>query len=133
MKVLFLDFDGVLHATAGRAFVHVPALAAALIGHEIGIVITSSHRIHQPIAHMIDRLGELGPLVVGVTPVIGSGENRQREIESWAKEHGVEDFLVLDDDARLFDPIWPPLILCNSQNGIDVSLIDIVKAWLSVT
>lgn len=24
MKTLFLDFDGVLHATNGRAFVHVP-------------------------------------------------------------------------------------------------------------
>ena len=45
MRVLFLDFDGVLHAVNGKAFVHVEALAAVLSGHEdVKIVITSSHR-----------------------------------------------------------------------------------------
>ena len=130
-RILFLDFDGVLHATAGPAFVYVEALAAMLHGHDdVRIVITSSHRIYQSMVHMIEKLGPLAGPVIDATPVIDGGRSRQREIECWLDHRGIDDFRVLDDDPRLFDKDWPPLILCDSRFGLNKPVIDLLKIWL---
>ena len=131
MRVLFLDFDGVLHATNGPAFVHVQALAAALQGcDDVKIVITASARIHQAMVNMIPNIWDLAGRVVDITPVINNGVSRQREIEWWLNRPGIIDYRVLDDDARLFDKDWPPLILCDSRFGLNKPVIDLLKIWL---
>ena len=130
MRTLFLDFDGVLHAANGPAFTHAPLLADVLRGHAVQIVITSSWRINQAMVDMVARLGPLACPVVDTTPVIGNGSDRQREIECWRDGHYAEDFRVLDDDARLFEPGWPPLILCDGSTGLNQPAIDMLRAWL---
>ena len=131
VKTLFLDFDGVLHPVEGKAFVHVPVLAAALEGHDVQIVVTSSFRIHQPLDHILTHLGPLGPRVVGTTPLIDRGKSRQHEIDAWIAGYGVEDYRVLDDDSRLFTEKWAPLILCDGRKGLDKYVIDLLMLWLN--
>jgi hypothetical protein len=61
-RVIFLDFDGVLHATVGpasamRQFVWLPALLGLLEPHEdVRLVVHASARQNSPEAFLRDRL-----------------------------------------------------------------------------
>ncbi|MHB1665944.1 HAD domain-containing protein [Thiomonas sp.] len=121
--VLFLDFDGVLHALDGAEdFRHVPLLATVIAPHAVDLVITSSWKIGYALDEMVERLGPvLGARVVGITPEVrpfASGY-RQREVEAWqeASHRRTAHWLALDDDPQLFDPDCPNLLLCDGRTG----------------
>lgn len=135
-KLLFLDFDGVLHPTNfawESPFNRVSLLEEALSKSSLGIVISSSWRF----THSIERLGNLLPSsisksIIGITgaPVIGK-HPRFQEIQIYLGIHGQADWRALDDSYWEFPYPCPELIRCNPNTGLsDKQLIELRK-WLS--
>ncbi len=135
-KLLFLDFDGVLHsgnANSEQRFARAPALEEALGTHRCGIVISSSWRFH----HSFDALELLLPASLRArlegrtgNPVIGR-HARYQEIRAWLSGSGGRDWRALDDSTFEFPEICPRLIACNGATGLGVKQVEAIKAWLA--
>lgn len=126
-RALFLDFDGVLHATHGRAdvmreFVWLPILLKLIEHHQdVYLVVHASARRTSSAEFIGTRLElsnvGLAHLYAGVTP---AKFDRWASIQAWLAEHpAVESYRILDDQAGEF-PSPPPaeLILCNPTLGL---------------
>ena len=144
--VLFLDFDGVLHperCTIDLYFCKLPLLEAWLRQHPlIDVVVSSSWR--EP--HSLDVLREffaedVQPRVIDVTPVVSGAEwaqadgelipvrfEREAEIQRWlhASDQPWRAWAALDDQASLFRPFCPNLVVCNRTVGLTKHELDLV-------
>jgi len=120
MKVIFLDFDGVINSTSwvpdadDQPHLSIPWYAAGLdpdlvaLVNEIiertgaQVVVSSSWRQGATLEWLQEVLEEVGFLgdVIGATPRI-SYNQRASEIQAWLAGHGedVEQFVILDDYA----------------------------------
>lgn len=135
MRVLFLDFDGVLHAgpnveAATSHWCWLPALSQALARHEdVRIVVHSTWRHEYDLDELRELLGRLGERIIGATPAAP----RFQSIEMWLADHPeVSTFRILDDDAAEFYPRPAELILCDPAKGItDPSARQHLLAWLA--
>jgi len=145
-RVLFLDFDGVLHpprAIAGarppltpaqirsgwpNTFEHLALLASLLAGHDnVGVVVSSSWRLYLKEPELAELLASIDPHFAGA---VGHGA-RDEAIRAYVTEHSIEDFVILDDVQKFFPSDWPQLILCNSALGIsDAAVQQKLQAWL---
>ena len=135
MRVLFLDFDGVLHPGPDAQpheiapFAWLPALAHLLRQHpEVGVVVHSNWRLGHDADELRAFLGPLGERFLGAT---GAGE-RYASILDWLRTHEAVDCCILDDDAREFpDPPPAELILAPTHAGIgDEETQRRVRGWL---
>lgn len=136
-KLLFLDFDGVLHPTqltSESPFNRVHLLEDALLNQEIGIVISSSWRF----THNLERLSKLLPgsisnQIIGTTgsPVIGK-HPRFCEISNYIKINGPSNWRALDDSYWEFPSPCPQLIRCNPNTGVTEKQVKEIKQWLSM-
>jgi len=134
-RILFLDFDGVLHpnhASEEHYFVRLPVLEKALSAGDCNIVISSSWRFH----HSFDAMKKRFPLplrkrIVGCTgeAVIGRYA-RYREIQDYVLSHGGVDWRTLDDSAFEFPERCESLILCDGAFGIAQRQASAVERWL---
>ena len=135
-KILFLDFDGVLHpslAAADQYFCRMPLLEQALGSGFCEIVISSSWRFH----HSFDKLRGQFPdsikgLVVGRTgeAVIGQRYARHQEIAEYLATRPIADWRALDDSAFEFPEKCAQLILCNASVGFAETQEAALGAWL---
>lgn len=138
VKLLFLDFDGVLHPNFSpreRLFCHVDALMGALqAARECpAVVVSSSWRFQRPVDELLGFLPEpLRDIVVGVTPEVEPGRlQRHREILAYLRSvQGTPDWRALDDERIGFPDDCRELILCNGKTGLGPSAIDCLSAWL---
>ena len=153
-RVIFLDFDGVLHppkAIAGakppltptqiragwpQTFQHLPLLAQLLQGHaDVGVVVSSSWRLFLSEQELAELLHPIKDWYVGA--LNRRFTQRDEAIIQWLSEHNVADYVVLDDIPRFFTGYpsqWPQLILCNSALGVaDRDVLRQLKAWLTST
>ncbi|WP_416761836.1 HAD domain-containing protein [Roseateles sp. So40a] len=134
MRVLFLDFDGVLHAGPGVVtqtshWCWLPVLHEALQAHgDVRIVVHSTWRFQYDLDELRELLGALGPRVIGAT--VGPG--RLEGIELWLSEHpDVGDFRVLDDELEPFHSLSQQLIACDPALGMsDPQALRRLRAWL---
>lgn len=147
MRVLFLDFGGVVHpsgldddvrsgapgAAAGvrlDVFCWFDILLGLLAPHpDVYVVVHSNWRYAHTPHEIGDLLGDLGPRYLGVVP---PGE-RHGAIGAWLARHpGVESHRILDDAARAFgDPPPAELILCDPRTGLSEPGIQAqLRAWL---
>lgn len=135
-KLLFLDFDGVLHPThfAGESpFSRAHLLEEALAQFSPKIVVSSSWRF----THHLEKLQRTVPafissLIIGATgaPVIGKYP-RYSEIQGYLQGYGPADWKALDDSYWEFPSPCPRLIRCNPNTGItDKQILELSK-WLS--
>jgi len=136
MRVLFVDFDGVLHPGPGVAsslslWCWLPILVQALAGHEdVRIVVHSTWRQDHTVSELRELLGSLGEHVIDVTPEAG----RLESIERWLEAHPeVTSYRILDDDeSDFFFPLPPELILCDPERGISDSMArSQLRQWLN--
>ena len=135
-KLLFLDFDGVLHPThfAGEdPFNRVHLLEETLKGSNIAIVISSSWRF----THSLEKLQKLLPnsissLVIGITgpPVIGK-HPRYQEIVNFLRSYGASNWKALDDSYWEFPSPCPELIRCNPNTGFSEKQIQELSQWIT--
>jgi hypothetical protein len=137
-KLLFLDFDGVLHpnfSLGGDHFSRVDILMDVLGSHaaELEVIISSSWRFQYPFDVVLGFLPEeLRRLVSGATPEVEPGRHqRHREILAflnWRK--GQPEWRALDDDLGGFPKDCPELIVCDGRVGIDSGSTQRLLSWL---
>ena len=138
IKILFLDFDGVLHplnSEKENLFCKVHYLEKALEGTSCKIVITSNWRL----TYSTEKMSELLPrsirkLVIGATEVLNEiNHKRFIEIESYLSTHinlSSIDWRAIDDSPQDFPTDCKNLICCNPISGMgSTEQIQIAK-WL---
>lgn len=132
--LVFVDFDGVLHAEDFDAdlFRYLPILESVLRDiPEVGVVLTTSWRMDHSFLSLRDRFSrDLRHRVVAATPLLeeGMGDGgRWLEIQAFLLENHLSDapFAILDDEARLFPAECDPLILTDrsGMSAIDGRLL----------
>lgn len=135
-KLLFLDFDGVLHPSSGFeeiAFNKADDLAQILVKNPCNIVISSSWRFHYSIDQLKSRLPlEIQGLICGTTgdPHYGKWP-RFHEIKNYMVQRNiVADWRALDDSFIEFPVHCEELIICNPNIGISEKELAILRQWL---
>lgn len=146
LDIIFLDFDGVLHARSGigRMFDKVPSLVPLFEENvRLRIVVSSDWRLGYGLAALTRKIGKpLSERVIGVTPSIsllrrmpafrhsGSLFYREKEI-LWFLENArklqyrfqngyVRHWLAVDDNPEIFSPEFCKrnVFLTNPDTGI---------------
>lgn len=142
MRILSLDFDGVVHPGSlctervdTPQFGWLEHLTRLLAPHpDVAILVHSSWRETYSLAELRMILDDdLGDQFVGVAP---PGEDRYAAIQAWVRENApAAQLLILDDDRSAF-PASPPsgLVICDPCRGLsDPAVWDAVVAWLDST
>jgi hypothetical protein len=117
MKVVFLDFDGVLNSSRwfakGTPFTHPedhldPEAVQLLNELEADVVVSSAWRYGYRRIQLSEFLRNRGftGKVIDTTPRL-PGRERFEEIDAWLKGKDVTSFVVLDDIAEAISPWWP--------------------------
>ena len=136
-KVLFVDFDGVLHPTThgSKLLSQLPLLESAIESHDCALVISSSWRFHLEIDDLKKHFSSsVRNKIVGVTGEAYIGAySRFHEINAYVDLHGVSDWRALDDSYWEFPDKCPNLIRCNPNTGVTVSELEKLSVWLSRT
>ena len=142
MKIIFLDFDGVLvNRAALRARrldpQHRPAAdpeAVAALNHIVQatgarIVVTSTWREEYSLEELREHLARWGVAgaVIDQTPL---AKTRGQEIHAWLEEHAVEKFVILDDDADM-EPLLAYLVKTETEVGLTMREAEMALALLN--
>ncbi|MBU3613286.1 hypothetical protein ICN46_00050 [Polynucleobacter sp. Latsch14-2] len=136
MKILFLDFDGVLHPSSlgtDPLFSKASLLSMALYDIDIPIVISSSWRFTHSMKELKEKLpSEISKKIVDVTgPAVMGKHPRYNEIVNYlATQKDIADWRALDDSYWEFPSTCPQLIRCNSNTGINIREINAITNWL---
>jgi hypothetical protein len=141
-RVLFLDFDGVLHPTmedldgdsdaciATPLFGWLPLLATALASHpDVGIVVSSTWRYTHDQDELRELLGPLRGRFLGATP----RGPRYESIQWWLHLNPMfASHRILDDNPREFPtPAPKELIACHPHRGVsDSEVLAQLREWL---
>lgn len=137
-RLLFLDFDGVLHPQDQTNkpdgwFRWLPILASQLAPWaDVKIVVHSSWRYEHTDAELRELLGPLSARFAGSAP----RGPREQAIESvlQANKSLVTAHLVLDDDAREFTTGRVNLFVCDALEGMTQLRAQVqVQRWLEST
>ena len=133
-STLFLDFDGVLHSMSGyrdEPFCRLPLLEEVLINTDVDIVISSSWRFQYSLDELKDKLGRLGPKVVGMTgdPHVGSYP-RFNEILKHAETHQIGNWRALDDASYEFPSTEMRVFVCNPNVGVEDFQLMQLAQWI---
>jgi hypothetical protein len=137
MRLLSLDFDGVLHPTMqADTVVHtahfgwLPPLVRLLAPHpDVRVLVHSTWRSTHDEDELRLLLGALGERVVGAAP---PGPRYQSVLE-WLRLHPeVSSFRILDDEAADFgSPPPAELILCEPTTGVSApAVLAALREWL---
>jgi hypothetical protein len=134
-KVLFLDFDGVLHPTThGSALLsQLPLLESALEGRDYSMVISSSWRFHMEMEDLEKHFSSsVQNKIGGVTgdAYIGAYA-RFHEINAYAMQNGITNWRALDDSYWEFPQGCSQLIRCNPNSGLTQREVKTLIEWLS--
>lgn len=137
MKVLFLDFDGVLHPSSpgiDPLFSRAPLLEEALINHEIPIVISSSWRFTHSLKQLKDKLPKkLANMVIDVTgkAIIGKYPRHTEILNYLNNSNEYSSWRSLDDSYWEFPSSCKELIRCNPNSGIGSREVKLLTEWLN--
>lgn len=143
VKVLFLDFDGVVHPGRDPQSIG-PNTLFLEVGHfgwldnlvqllrsrrEIGVVVHSSWREVYASDELREMLSDLEANYLGAT----APGSRYESILVWLRQHAhVSSFRVLDDDPGEFpSPLPSEVILCDPRRGLsDPHVLAALRSWL---
>jgi hypothetical protein len=139
MRVVFLDFDGVLHRAGngvedvGPLFIWLHLLVAALAGHpDVVIAVHSTWRYQYTLEELRGLLVGLERHVITTVP-----RGPRREAIPWFRQMhpAITSYRILDDDAKEFGDEMPPeLLLCDSTQGLNTpGVLQALNTWLIAT
>ena len=138
-KLLFLDFDGVLHPTSasGPGLLSKAPLLEAIANEDCRIILSTSWRFQYSLEELCAKLPEPVSLkVIGKTgaPYIGK-HPRYYEIVSYISQldRKLLEWRALDDAYWEFPVGCPELIRCNPNTGITEREIDLLNHWLGTS
>lgn len=134
-KLLFLDFDGVLHPTTvpdEQLFCRVPLLQEALEGHACEIVISSSWRHYYTQQELLSHFPPpMRQRIVGFTGEVHVGKlPRYQEIQNYLMNNGNPSWRALDDSFIEFPKQCPELLLCDPNVGLASRQMTQLIEWL---
>lgn len=137
MRLLFVDFDGVLHpahrpGVEVKLFCWVPALAKMLSGHpDVKIVVHSTWRYDHFDYELQALLGDLGDRFVGSAPRGPRGLAIQSVLQA-NKE--LRSYLVLDDEVADFVETGLSVLVVDGSVGVSDPRAQLpLAAWLMST
>jgi len=134
-KIIFLDFDGVLHKTTSsedQLFNKLDLLAEVMQTNPCSIVVSSSWRFHHDISKLKEYLRPISKLIIGTTgePFIGKFP-RYNEIKEYVlKNSPLANWRALDDSFLEFPKDCIELILCNGKTGLTEKEAITLSYWL---
>ena len=138
-KLLFLDFDGVLHPTSARGpgLLSKAPLLEAITDEDCQIILSTSWRFQYSLEELCTKLPEnVSIKVIGMTgaPYIGK-HSRYFEIISYVSQldHKPVQWRALDDAYWEFPVGCPELIRCNPNTGITEREIGLLNDWLGTS
>jgi HAD domain in Swiss Army Knife RNA repair proteins len=155
MKVIFLDFDGVLNSEASfryetrRKILHVnetlSAIACSNLQYildqdaDVKLVISSTWKkvfSMEKIKNILNSYGVNPSRVMDKTPAVFSGD-RAHEINLWLQEHpNVTKFVILDDDSDVLnvkDPRGHVFMTTGEDGLLFKQAKQIARLFLDVT
>ena len=138
-KLLFLDFDGVLHPCTAGTFIYIGRLQAFLRKHPaLRVVLSTSWRTdHAWLDLMALFSPDMRERFVGATPQLNESlpAVREQEIRAWLRTTRCEhvEWAALDDDATLFSPGCPHLVQCETIRGLRPAQLEQLEAKLNLT
>jgi hypothetical protein len=135
-KILFLDFDGVLHNSTSSQellFNKLGLLVDALQEKTCSIVISSSWRFHHDLDQLKKYMDPISELIIGTTGAAFVGRfPRYNEIKEYLrKNEPFANWRALDDSFLEFPKQCKELILCNSKSGLSDKQIKELTLWLN--
>jgi hypothetical protein len=136
-KIVYLDFDGVLHATSlvtEGLLSRVHLLEPLFESDCAGIVISSSWRFtHSLLALQAKLPSTLAKRLIGMTgdAIIGKHARYQEIINHVHTLEGPIDWRALDDSYWEFPSNCQELIRCNPNTGISPKEVAQLNAWLN--
>jgi hypothetical protein len=136
-KLLFLDFDGVLHSVVASKqdlFCKAPLLNNLLTAQSCEIVISSSWRLYFNLDELKGRLPPpVADLIVGLTgPCVAGPWSRYTEIKDYiSRKNPQANWRALDDSFIDFPVDCKNLIRCDPNVGITEKEITVLSEWLS--
>jgi HAD domain in Swiss Army Knife RNA repair proteins len=138
IKILFLDFDGVLHPLNSKRenlFCNTHYLEKSFEDNACQIMITSNWRL----THSVDAMRKLLPqkiskFIIGATDV-ATAVHYQRfvEIQKYLSTHidgSQVDWRALDDMPQDFPIECENLIYCDSHLGMGIAEQTLIAQWL---
>lgn len=140
-RLLFLDFDGVLHTQDPPRDLRFAANLAPVVARlQLKVVIASTWREVYSLQAMAQRLGPLGAHVIGKTSIIPTDElpergGRQVEIEQWLKSNATpaHPWVALDDDPENFRSSCTRVFLTDKRIGLTQEVAHAFEAWCRTT
>jgi hypothetical protein len=136
-KILFLDFDGVLHPSmcpSEKQLSQAPLLAGLMTEFPCRIVISSSWRFQYTLEQLKKILPKaISNQVIGMTGDACEGAyQRYQEIKRYLEVHdkSLSDWKALDDSHNEFPKDCGNLIICSHITGLGQKQIMEVKKWL---
>jgi hypothetical protein len=137
VRLIFLDFDGVLHPLDAQLpeaerFCWLPVLDDLLTGHpDVHLVVHSTWRYTYADTELRAFLGPLGHRFAGSAP--RAPREQAIEMVLQANRH-IQHHLALDDDAREFSGSAVNVLIVDSMRGIsDESAQTAIATWLRST
>jgi hypothetical protein len=140
MKLIFLDFDGVINSFGGEWQGEYEELDKKCIENlnlliekveDIKIVISSTWRIIRSLDRLKDIMVKWGfkypEIIIDKTPRL-AGQRRGIEIYEWklySKYRNIDNFIILDDDSDM-EPFMNHLIQTDTDKGLTIE--DVNKA-----
>lgn len=121
-RLLFLDFDGVLHPGLAGTFIYLPMLEDYLRAQpSIGVVLSTSWRQQESFPKLLEIFSpDIRSRIVGATPTFpDSPEVRYCEILAWLRANRFSGpWVALDDDTSLFPNFCDNLVVCLTHRGL---------------
>jgi len=136
MKVIFLDFDGVIVTPPKVRSLNKGCcdnLKQIIDETDSFIVISSCWRNLHPLDYLKRKLAEKGisrKRVIGITP---RGNNRDEEVQQWLDNNPVDAFVILDDDVFDLQEHIDKVIQTNFEVGLTGLLAEKAVAVLNGT
>lgn len=128
MKILFLDFDGVITTPESRWKIDPEKVRLIVrILDETGakIVVTSSWKLgYRDIEPFKDELRKkcpegIEPLIDNIIGVTDSGGSwRGDEVERWLETHGTDSYVILDDDSDFHEDQLFRFVQTDTMEGV---------------
>lgn len=124
MKVVFLDFDGVLHPVGSEdKFCYVDTLSE-IIGSTPVVVSSSWGEVFslEELKGILPNINVIGKTTLTEAGMAEKPESRYNECIDWLEENGMwySDWIAIDDNPSLFDRdnICANLIMCYPREGL---------------
>lgn len=146
IRVLFVDFDGVMHPEfchASAHFLHRDAFEGVMrMFSNVDLVISSTWRLQRTLPELKKLFSEdIAERLIGITPLYSQlmsipetlvGYQREAECRAWLQANNrlTQPWVALDDRSWNFRPFNPRVFLVNGNVGLNEEAAKSLLAYM---